>query len=113
MTILSRFDAWRSTGVPPAIAGILAVLRLLRRVSRTGALRGALSIAVASGLLPAARRRSTVTLLVSHRFPTVGMADLIVVLEGGQAGESGSHRDLVARGGTYDEPFELQSRGYR
>ena len=32
----------------------------------------------------AARARSTVTLLVSHRFSTVGMADLIVVLEGGR-----------------------------
>jgi ATP-binding cassette subfamily B protein len=60
-----------------------------------------------------ARERSTVTLLVSHRFSTVGMADLIVVLEGGRITEYGSHQELTARGGTYAELYELQSRGYR
>ena len=61
----------------------------------------------------AARARGTVTLLVSHRFSTVGMADLIVVLEGGRITECGSHQELTARGGTYAELYELQSRGYR
>ena len=61
----------------------------------------------------AGRERSTVTLLVSHRFSTVGMADLIIVLDGGKVREQGSHRELMARGGLYAELFELQSRGYR
>jgi ATP-binding cassette subfamily B protein len=61
----------------------------------------------------AGRRRSTVTLLVSHRFSTVGMADLIVVLDGGRIREQGSHRELMSRGGLYAELFELQSRGYQ
>jgi ATP-binding cassette subfamily B protein len=60
-----------------------------------------------------ARQRSTITLLVSHRFSTVGMADLIVVLEGGRVSEFGSHQELMTRGGTYAELYELQSRGYR
>ena len=61
----------------------------------------------------AGRQRSTVTLLVSHRFSTVGMADLIIVLDDGKIREQGSHRELMARGGLYAELFELQSRGYR
>jgi ATP-binding cassette, subfamily B, bacterial len=60
-----------------------------------------------------ARQRSTITLLVSHRFSTVGMADLIVVLESGRVSEFGSHQELMTRGGTYAELYELQSRGYR
>jgi len=60
-----------------------------------------------------AKQRSTVTLLVSHRFSTVGMADLIVVLDQGRVREVGSHQDLMARGGMYAELYELQSRGYR
>ncbi|MFC8226193.1 ABC transporter ATP-binding protein [Streptomyces sp. NPDC057287] len=61
----------------------------------------------------AGRQRSTVTLLVSHRFSTVGMADLIVVLDGGRIREQGSHQELMALGGLYAELFELQSQGYR
>lgn len=54
-----------------------------------------------------------VTVLVSHRFSTVQMADLIVVLDGGHIVEQGSHADLIARGGLYAELFELQARSYR
>ncbi len=55
----------------------------------------------------------TVTLLVSHRFATVRMADLIVYLEEGQAAEAGSHDELLARGGRYAELFTLQAAAYR
>jgi ATP-binding cassette subfamily B protein len=64
----------------------------------------------------AAVRRTTggVTVLVSHRFSTVRMADLIVVLDRGRVVEIGGHADLVARrGGRYAELFELQARSYR
>lgn len=61
----------------------------------------------------AARQHSTITLLVSHRFSTVGMADLIVVLDGGKVREFGNHQTLMATGGMYAELYELQSRGYR
>lgn len=54
-----------------------------------------------------------ITVLVSHRFSTVSMADLIVVLDGGRVTETGTHRELVALGGTYAELYALQSRGYR
>jgi ABC-type multidrug transport system fused ATPase/permease subunit len=55
----------------------------------------------------------TVTVLVSHRFSTVRMADLIVVLEHGQVVEQGSHADLMARNGTYAALYRLQSQAYQ
>jgi ATP-binding cassette subfamily B protein len=52
-------------------------------------------------------------LLISHRFSTVRMADLIVVLEGGAIREQGTHQQLMALGGRYAEMFELQAANYR
>jgi len=57
--------------------------------------------------------RGRTTIIISHRFPTVRMADCIVVLEGGQVVESGTHDALVARGGTYAKMFAMQAEGYR
>jgi len=54
----------------------------------------------------------TITLLVSHRFSTVRTADLIVVLEDGKPIDSGSHEQLITKGGQYAELFELQARSY-
>ncbi|HEX2033491.1 MAG TPA: ABC transporter ATP-binding protein [Chloroflexota bacterium] len=54
-----------------------------------------------------------ITVLVSHRFSTVRMADLIVVLDGGRVAATGSHQELMARGGLYAELYELQARAYR
>jgi ATP-binding cassette, subfamily B, bacterial len=54
-----------------------------------------------------------ITLLVSHRFSTVRMADLIVVLDGARVVEVGSHADLLARGGTYAELYGIQAAAYR
>jgi ATP-binding cassette, subfamily B, bacterial len=60
-----------------------------------------------------AERSGAVTLFVSHRFSTVRVADLIVVLHEGRAVETGTHDDLIALGGRYAELFELQARSYR
>jgi ATP-binding cassette subfamily B protein len=59
-----------------------------------------------------ARNRGAVTMLVSHRFSTVRMADLIVVVDGGTILEVGSHDELMARQGLYAELFMLQSSAY-
>ncbi|MDA0352650.1 MAG: ABC transporter ATP-binding protein [Chloroflexi bacterium] len=54
-----------------------------------------------------------ITLLVSHRFSTVRMADLIVVMDGAHVVEVGTHSALVARGGKYAELYEIQAASYR
>jgi ATP-binding cassette subfamily B protein len=54
-----------------------------------------------------------ITLLVSHRFSTVRMADLIVVLDRARVAEIGSHDALMDRGGQYAELYGIQAAGYR
>ncbi len=54
-----------------------------------------------------------ITLLVSHRFSTVRMADLIVVVDGAHVVEVGSHEELIARAGKYAELYEIQAAAYR
>jgi ATP-binding cassette subfamily B protein len=51
--------------------------------------------------------------LISHRFSTVRMADRIVVLRQGTVVEEGSHEELLAKGGLYEELFAMQAAGYR
>ncbi|MBA3519369.1 MAG: ABC transporter ATP-binding protein [Rhizobiales bacterium] len=57
--------------------------------------------------------RGKTAILISHRFSTVRMADRILVIEGGQVIESGTHEELVSARGRYAELFELQAAGYR
>jgi len=66
----------------------------------------------------AAAARSTdasgrITILVSHRFSTVRMADLIVVLDGSRLVEVGTHEELMAKGGQYAELYSIQAAAYR
>ena len=60
-----------------------------------------------------ASQSGAITLLVSHRFSTVRMADLIVVLDQGRITASGDHASLIRAGGLYAELYELQARAYR
>jgi ATP-binding cassette subfamily B protein len=61
----------------------------------------------------AALAKGRTTILISHRFPTVRMADRILVLEHGRVIEDGSHAELVRAGARYARLFDLQARGYR
>jgi ATP-binding cassette subfamily B protein len=53
-----------------------------------------------------------ITLLVSHRFSTVRMADLIVVLDGARVVEVGSHQELMAKNGVYADLYGIQAASY-
>lgn len=52
------------------------------------------------------------TIIISHRFPTVRMADRILVVENGTIAEDGTHDELVAAQKTYARLYALQARGY-
>lgn len=52
-------------------------------------------------------------ILISHRFSTVRMADTIIVLNGGELIEQGSHEQLLAQDGRYAQLFTMQAAGYR
>ena len=71
----------------------------------------ALIVSVVGRVLDATRH--TTTILVSHRFSTVRMADLIVVLDGARLAEAGTHEELMARRGQYSELYGIQAAAYR
>ena len=54
--------------------------------------------------------RGRTTILISHRFSTVSMADRILVMDRGRIVESGSHQDLIATAGTYASLYDLHQR---
>ncbi|MGI5239085.1 ABC transporter ATP-binding protein [Dactylosporangium sp. CA-139066] len=60
----------------------------------------------------AARERGSIAVLVSHRFSTVRMADVVVVLADGAVAEVGTHEHLMAGDGLYRRAFEAQARHY-
>ena len=59
------------------------------------------------------RADGRITILVSHRFSTVRMADTIVVLDGARVVEAGTHDQLMMKGGHYAELYGIQAAAYR
>jgi ATP-binding cassette subfamily B protein len=59
------------------------------------------------------KANGAITVLVSHRFSTVHMADTIVVMTDGKVAEAGDHATLMTSGGLYAELFTLQAAGYQ
>ena len=54
-----------------------------------------------------------ISIIISHRFSTVRMADHIIVLEKAEIHEEGSHEELLASNGQYATLFNLQAKGYQ
>jgi ATP-binding cassette, subfamily B, bacterial len=59
-----------------------------------------------------AAQQGTITVLVSHRFATVRLADQIIYLEEGHAAEAGTHDELMTRAGRYADLYTLQASSY-
>ncbi len=57
--------------------------------------------------------KGKITILVSHRFSTVRMADKIVLIDKGKIIEEGSHQELLKKRGKYTRLFRMQAEGYR
>jgi ATP-binding cassette subfamily B protein len=57
--------------------------------------------------------KASITILVSHRFSTVRMADLIVVLDGARVVEMGTHDTLMAQRGQYAQLYAIQAAAYQ
>lgn len=60
-----------------------------------------------------AARDGRTTIIIAHRISTVRDADQIVVLDDGRVVDSGTHEELVRRGGFYAELFRMQQREER
>ena len=71
------------------------------------------SATTASSTAGPADDEGRITVLVSHRFSTVRMADLIVVLDGARLVEVGTHEALMEKGGQYAELYGIQAAAYR
>jgi ATP-binding cassette subfamily B protein len=54
-----------------------------------------------------------ITILVSHRFSTVRMASLIIVIDGAKVVEVGGHDELMAKRGQYSQLYGIQAAAYR
>ncbi len=59
-----------------------------------------------------ARHRGAITLLVTHLFSTVKMADVIIVLDRGEVRETGTHAELMARAGLYAQLYAVHAQAY-
>jgi ATP-binding cassette, subfamily B, bacterial len=122
-TLLGRYFAggrelsggqWQRVGLARGMMRPAPLLTVLDEP--TAALDAPTEAALFERFAGAAERSSAagaVTVLVSHRFSTVRIADLIVVVEDGRITETGSHQELLAAGGTYAQLFALQAKAYR
>lgn len=105
---------WQKLALGRAMMRTAPLLRVLDEP--TAALDAQTEHALFERYAGAARRgagNGAITVLVSHRFSTVRMADLIVVMAGGRLAEVGSHAELIAAGVPYAELYELQAHAYR
>ncbi len=108
------FGQWQKLALARGFMRELPLLMILDEP--TAALDAETEHALFERFAAAARQRSSdrrVTILVSHRFSTVRMADYIVVLDGAHVVESGSHEELMAKFGKYSELYGIQAAAYR
>ncbi len=87
---------------------ILKDPRIMVLDEATSSLDSQSEAAIQAALTPLMRGRTT--LVIAHRLSTILAADLILVLDHGRLVESGTHHDLLSRGGLYATLYETQFR---
>lgn len=121
-TILSRWLVGKDTGAGADLSGgewqKIALARMFMRDADmlmldepTAALDAQAEYDLYSSFVELMAGRTS--LLITHRFSTVRMADAVAVLEQGQITEYGSHTELVARKGTYAHLYQMQAERYQ
>jgi len=120
-TVLSRWLADEEGGGTDLSGGQWQKIALARMFMRradllmldepTAALDAQAEYSLYEGFVELMQGRTS--LLITHRFSTVRMADQIAVLEAGQITEYGAHADLLAGGGTYAHLYRMQADAYR
>jgi ATP-binding cassette, subfamily B, putative efflux pump len=85
---------------------ILAEPRILILDEATSSLDSESEALIRDGLR--SLRRGRTTFVIAHRLSTIESADQILVLEGGEIVERGTHRELIALGGRYSQLYERQ-----
>jgi subfamily B ATP-binding cassette protein MsbA len=107
--LLGRKPAALSGGQRQRVAIARAVLadpRILILDEATSSLDSESEALIRDGLH--SLRAGRTTFVIAHRLSTVETADQILVLEGGEIVERGTHRDLIALGGRYRQLYEKQ-----
>jgi len=66
-----------------------------------------------AGAAASGRDAGSVTVLISHRFSSVRMADIIITMDEGRVAEQGTHQELMAAGGVYADLYRTQAAAYR
>src|SRR5207244_7282431 len=87
---------------------ILADPRLLMLDEATSSLDSESEAAIQDGLRTL--RRGRTTFVIAHRLSTIRSADQILVMEGGEIVERGTHTELLARRGRYRQLYDKQYR---
>lgn len=108
---------WQRVAIARALYAVDAGARVLVLDEPTAALDAeaehALFERYASNARLIGRQTGAITVLVSHRFSTVRMADRIVVVDDGRIAETGSHDELMAKGGLYAGLYAVQAHAFR
>ncbi len=108
-TVIGEFGAGLSGGQRQRVAIARAILRdapIMLLDEATSALDSESEQAVQRALETLMQGRTSI--VIAHRLSTIMRADMILVVEGGRVVESGTHDDLIARGGRYADYVAIQ-----